>query len=210
MPTKAEQSPIPHLTFSLRRPQDILPKEHAEIEALYRGVYEALGIYVGDDKYRLLTLPTTTDIATLDQDGETVAAANLNGKRIGVIASKNNKRSVKRGLIGQLISKIQHEIIGPWVTVSLDSHAHGMIAAVTSAGSSLRLVNDPQEIVKLLESTNLEGTRDYIFHEMEDTFLSRRLAKIGIYQDRFTALSKTNSLHGVDYSQVVFQTKTPL
>jgi hypothetical protein len=204
-----EKTPVPVTIFRFRKPAELTLQELIDVRVLYKGAYDVFGLYIGDEKYDLLTLPTSTEIATFEEAGELIAAANLNTQRIGIIASKKDKRFIGRGFVGQLISKIQSEVDGSWITVSLDDKAHGMMAAVTSEIVKMTPVNDIKEIYRLFSGINLKNPRELKFREVQDKFLQARLAKIGNSQNLFTAVSAEDSLHGKDYWQIVFKTKIP-
>jgi len=209
-----EKPPVytPHLEQSLRFPSqfrlrstyEIPEKELEEISHLYSETYNSVGLFIGEKTYEALTLPTTTVIATISDGNVLLAAGNLNGSRLGIIASKNGKDHVRKGLVRELITGIQKEGVPVWMTISIDRRAHGMLAAVTTPDSCVSPVNDVDKIIRLFSNTSLSKPRDFVFTEVEHEFLKRRLSKKGIIQDKFLAVATSPSLHGFSYQQIVF------
>lgn len=212
-----EKSPVfyePHVEqglhvpsqFRLRTVHEVPEEDLQEISVLYSKTYGSVGLSIGERAYETLTLPTTTDIATISEGGLLLAVGNLNGSRLGMVASRNGKEHVRKGLVGELITGIQKEGVPVWMTISTDRRAHGMLAAVTTSGVDVFPVNDRDRILDLFSAqTTLSGSRDFIFTDVEHEFLTYRLKKKGIDQETFLAVSSVPSLHGPSYQQIVFQ-----
>lgn len=190
--------------FRLRSTYEIPKKVLEEISHLYSETYSSVGLFIGEKAYEAVTLPTTTAIATISDGDVLLAAGNLNGSRLGMVASRNGKDHVRKGLVGELITGIQKEGVPVWMTISTDRKAHGMLAAVTTLDSCVSPVNDVGEIIRLFSNTSLSKPRDFVFTEVEHEFLKRRLSKKGIIQDKFLAVATSPSLHGFSYQQIVF------
>lgn len=203
----SESAPVSQLTFQLRQKAGVSASELEALQALYTDAYNSVGLYIGLKMYSWLTFPTTTQIATLHDGKALLAAANLNGARIGMIASKNGGEDTKRGLVGQLVTQIQQTGIDPWMTIATDRKAYAMLAAVTTPHVNVSPVDDPSEVRRLFrEQTTLSTPRDFRFMTVEHEFLRSRLRKKGTPHDgKFLAVTAVPSLHGPDHSQIVFQ-----
>lgn len=188
----------PH--FSLRPYSSLSSSEKDRIEGIYEESYGNVGLWMKHREYQMLTVPTTTDVATITISGKIHACINMNGKRVGVIAVAPEGRSM--GLVAELFKGLGE---GAWISISMDERAKAMLASATARDVPLIPVNDPLKIVELFEKTKIRLPKDYIFQQVEDEFLTKRLARKGIQQDVFTVVSKTNSLHGLNYRQIVLQ-----
>ncbi len=192
--------------FRLRSMHEISPEELEQIANLYEQTYESLGLFIGGKKFEELTLSTTSAIATISENDRLLAAGNLNGDRLGMVASKNGTEHVRKGLIGELIANIQNNGIAVWMTISTGRSANGMLAAVTAQDVQLSPVNDVHEVVRLFsDKTSLSKPRNLIFTDVEHEFLTYRLKKKGVEQNTFLAVSSIPSVHGPSYQQIVFR-----
>lgn len=205
MPLSPEALHLNQPQFQLRPLEAISLTQKKEIELIYKESYGSIGLWIGDSVYSGLTIPTTTDIATVSMDGKIAACTNLNGKRAGIIAVNPECRN--NGLVASLFNGLLSERPGSWISISIEEVARGILASATARDVPLKPVNRREEIVKLFEETKqTKLPKEYMFKEIEDEFLAKRLMRKGVNQNSFTVVSKTNSLHTSSYWQFVFQT----
>lgn len=205
MPPSPESLHINIPQFQLRSFDSITPTQKKEIELIYKKSYGSVGLWIGDLTYAELTLPTTTDVATLSIEDKIAACTNLNGKRAGIIAVNPEFRN--NGLVATIFNGLSSVRPGAWISISTEESARGMLASATARDVPLKPVCSQEEIIKLFEDTKqIRLPKDYMFKEIEDEFLTKRLQRKGINQETFTIVSKTNSLHKPSYWQFVFQT----
>jgi GNAT superfamily N-acetyltransferase len=181
----------------------ISPDEISELIQFFKIGYGER--WVSDEHFRDVVMSNMSDLLRLYSEDKLVAAAGINVNRITDISVDPNQRGKGLGL--KLFEEAAKNNPRLWITVGVD--APEMLATVASPELNLLPIKDPTEIEKLFKEINgITGDFQIETTEVELPLLTERLQKKGINQDKFLAFSRTNSLHGNTYKQILFQNQT--
>lgn len=183
-------------------PHTIDPEILDEVIRLYGESYKDR--WIGKERYLAETMPNTSAINVLMVDGQIAGAITLNRDRIITIGL--NPKFQGRGLGPELFSHIAQK--HPSVWISIGANAPEMLATVTHSSLKYKLVEDKPEIEELYRGINgvpADFTVDT--ERIEHDFLRKRFSKKGVKQSKFTAFTRSGSLHDASYRQFLFQNR---
>lgn len=196
--TDIKQRPL----FSITEVSNVSPEKVAEIEKVYEQAYG--DNWIGHQTFTSITIPSTTQIATLELNGKIVAAGNMSGKRISLLGT--NPEFQGQGTLKKLIEGIAATVDGAWISIGVDSNA--VLNVLTSANLPFQPVDDPQTIVRLFQANNANlKAENFRFTKIFQPSLSALLTRRGTRQEVFTASSRDNAIHRNSYQQVIFQSR---
>ena len=178
----------------------IQPKDSDEVIELLKVGYGER--WQGEDNYRTAILNNATELLRIYVEDVLAASLFLDHSRITAIAVHPDMRG--RGLGVRLFEEAAKAQPDVWISAGID--AEEMMATLTNAKLNFLPINDQAEIEALYRTTNQgRNAFEVEVETREIPFLTERLERKAIHQDKFTTYTRAGGTHKTVYRQVLFQ-----
>lgn len=190
------------ITVKVTPKEEVTTKELEEIIDVLRAGYGEE--WISDDHFRDVPMKYATHYLRLFAGDDLAATLSIHDNRITQVAVHPNFQGQGLGIkLFQEAAKFRQDM---WITV--DIKAEGMIATITDSRLNYFPVEDQDQIEDLFKNLSGDAVGDSYKVEVErieHPFLSQRLAKKGIKQEKFSAYYRPGALHGSEYKQILWQ-----